>query len=89
MEPIAYTASMRQVLAALVEHEELFYRQLADISGVALSSVHGILVKLESRGWATSRMEFPSPPRGRGRPKRFHRLTPEGRDGAQRLLGTA
>lgn len=87
VEPVAYTASMRKVLATMVEHGEVFYRQLAELSGVSLSSVHGILIKLESRGWATSRMEFPPPPRGGSRPKRFHTLTPEGREAAERLLG--
>ena len=65
---------------------EIYGRQICDRTGLATGTVHPILVRLESRGWLTMRVEA-TDPRLAGRPRRrYCQLTASGRVEAELVL---
>lgn len=83
------TEPTRQVLHALLVDptREYYGLELSKTSGISHGTMYGILVRLESWGWLTNRLEHATdratPPR------RYYRLTEEGAQAAPRALARA
>jgi PadR family transcriptional regulator PadR len=80
------TIPTQLVRQALVETDEAYGAELGGLTRLASGTVHPILARLEGLDWATSRWEDVDP-RVEGRPpRRYYRLTTEGRDQALTAL---
>lgn len=80
---------MQAVLQVMLEdpERELYGFELAKSSGLASGTIYPILARLVSSGWVTSRWEEPEAGREEGRPpRRYFRLTAEGRSRALHAL---
>jgi DNA-binding PadR family transcriptional regulator len=80
------TIPTQRVLASLLGADELYGADIGRAAGLPSGTVHPILARLEGLGWATSRWEDVDP-RVEGRPpRRYYRLTTDGRDQALTAL---
>jgi PadR family transcriptional regulator, regulatory protein PadR len=80
------TIPTQRVLASLLGADELYGADIGREAGLPSGTVHPILARLEGLDWATSRWEDVDP-RAEGRPpRRYYRLTTEGRDQALTAL---
>jgi len=85
------TLPTQAVLQALLEHhgEELYGFELSKASGLAAGTIYPILQRLTAAGWVSARWEDHEPDRASGRPpRRYYRLTVEGRARAVHALNT-
>jgi PadR family transcriptional regulator, regulatory protein PadR len=83
------TIPTQRVLASLLGADELYGADIGREAGLPSGTVHPILARLEGLDWATSRWEDVDP-RVEGRPpRRYYRLTTEGRDQALTALAKA
>lgn len=76
------TLPTQAVLAALLERdgEELWGFELSRASGLAAGTIYPILARLGAAGWVVDRWEPAEQAQAQGRPpRRYHRLTAEGR----------
>jgi PadR family transcriptional regulator, regulatory protein PadR len=83
------TLPTQAVLQALLERygEELYGFELSKASGLAAGTIYPILQRLTAAGWVSARWEDPEPERAAGRPpRRYYRLTVEGRARAVHAL---
>ncbi|MDT7580535.1 MAG: PadR family transcriptional regulator, regulatory protein PadR [Pseudonocardiales bacterium] len=80
------TIPTQRVLASLLGADELCGADIGREAGLPSGTVHPILARLEGLDWATSLWEDVDP-RVEGRPpRRYYRLTTEGRDQALTAL---
>jgi PadR family transcriptional regulator, regulatory protein PadR len=76
------TIQVQAVLGALLQHpdEEKFGLEIAESSGLEPAVIYSILQRLRGAGWVTDRWEPEYIARREGRPpRRYYRLSPEGR----------
>ncbi|MEV4179917.1 PadR family transcriptional regulator [Streptosporangium canum] len=83
---VRLTLPTRLVLNALLEAQEreMYGFELRILTDLPGPTIHQILARLETRGWATSRWEDRAPG---GRPlRRYYQLTPDGAAQARTVL---
>jgi DNA-binding PadR family transcriptional regulator len=83
------TIPTQRVLAALLESDEAYGAQIGAGAQLPSGTVHPILARLEGLGWVTSRWEEIDPTAEGRPPRRYYRLTRDGRDRARAALAGA
>ncbi len=83
------TIPTQRVLEALLGADELYGVEVGASAQLPSGTVHPILARLEGLGWATSRWEEIDPSVEGRPPRRYYRLTVDGRDRARAALARA
>ena len=83
------TIPTQRVLGVLLEDHEAYGAEIGSRAHLPSGTVHPILARLEGLGWATSRWENIEPSVEGRPPRRYYRLTADGRAGAQAALARA
>lgn len=89
MAGMRMTVGVLAVLGALLDRRdaELYGLEIVRASGLEPGTIYPILQRLRSVGWVSDRWEDPAPGRREGRPpRRYYRLTVEGRAHAVHAL---
>src|SRR6185437_6652230 len=89
MAGLRMTVGVLAVLGALLDRPdaELYGLEIVRASGLEPGTIYPILQRLRGAGWVTDRWEDPEPAHTEGRPpRRYYRLTAEGRVRAVRAL---
>lgn len=89
MDSLRITLQVQAVLGALLQHpdEEKFGLGIAKDSGLDPAVIYPILQRLRGAGYVTDRWEDPEVAHREGRPpRRYYRLSPEGRARAVHAL---
>ena len=83
-----WSRAQRRVLLALLSGAgNLSGYPLCRAAQVWSATTYPTLDWLEATGWVTATWQENPPPQQRGNPRRFYRLTPEGRAAAMKILG--
>jgi DNA-binding PadR family transcriptional regulator len=83
------TIPTQRVLEALLATDEAYGAEIGTSTYLPSGTVHPILARLEGLGWAASRWESIDPSAEGRPPRRYYRLTADGRDRAHAALAKA